>query len=278
MTPVASPVVSPSAAALLQADGLQVRLGDRLVLDGVSLQIDRGWTALVGPNGAGKSTLLRALAGLQPLVAGRVQLGGHNLAGLPPAQRARQLAWLAQQGETSGDLTVRETVALGRIARLGLMGTPGAADRAAVDQALALTECSAWQQRRLQDLSGGERQRVLLARVLATEAPLLLLDEPTTHLDAPHQVALARLFRRLVQAPHADAGQPSRAVLSVLHDLPVALQADRLLVLAQGRVQADGDPRDPAVQAALVQVFEGAIRFEAGADGRPRLALALDEA
>ncbi|MBS0592152.1 MAG: ABC transporter ATP-binding protein [Proteobacteria bacterium] len=270
--------------AALAATGVRVRLGRRDVLQGVDLQLGAGWTALVGPNGAGKSTLLRALAGLQPLVAGRVMLApgtgpegrrgaAQELHRMPAAQRARQLAWLAQQGDVTGELTVRETVELGRIARLGLLGTPGPADRAAVDQAMALTECGPWQDRRLQQLSGGERQRVLLARVLATEAPLLLLDEPTTHLDPPHQVALARLFRRLAHA----APQP-RAVLSVLHDLPVALWADRLLVLADGVVQADGAPADPAVQAALIRVFGGAIRFDTDAAGRPRVALALDAA
>jgi len=253
----------------LQAHALRVRLGRRDVLDGVSLQVGTGWTALVGPNGAGKSTLLRALAGLQPLAAGRVSLGG---LGLPrPVERARRLAWLAQQGEATGELTVRETVELGRIAQLGLLGTPGPADRRAVDDAMALTACDAWQDRRLHELSGGERQRVLLARVLATAAPLLLLDEPTTHLDAPHQVALARLFRRLAHEP----AQP-RAVLTVLHDLPIALQADRLLVLERGRLRADGAPADPAVQAELVRVFEGAIRIDNGAAGAPRVALALD--
>ena len=176
-----------------------------------------------------------------------------------------------EEGEVSGELTVRETVELGRIAHLGLLGTPGPDDRAAVERAMALTECAPWQQRRLHDLSGGERQRVLLARVLATEAPLLLLDEPTTHLDAPHQVALARLFRRLAH----DAAAP-RAVLSVLHDLAVALQADRLLVLQHGRLVADGAPGDAALQATLVRVFGGAIRIEPDTAGRPRVALELD--
>lgn len=257
--------------ALLQADALRVRLGSRDVLHGLSLQVGPGWTALVGPNGAGKSTLLRALAGLLPVDDGHVRLQGQDLRTWPAAERARRLAWLAQQGEVSGELTVRETVELGRIAHLGLLGTPGPEDDAAVARAMALTECTPWQDRRLHALSGGERQRVLLARVLATEAPLLLLDEPTTHLDAPHQVALARLFRRLAR----DPARP-RAVLSVLHDLAVALQADRLLVLADGRLRADGAPTDAALQATLVRVFGGAIRIETDAAGRPRVALALD--
>ncbi|MBK7059418.1 MAG: ABC transporter ATP-binding protein [Rubrivivax sp.] len=257
---------------LLQATGVRVRLGRRDVLDQVDLSVGPGWTALVGPNGAGKSTLLRALAGLQALANGRVTLGGLDLHAMRPADRARHLAWLAQRGDVSGELTVRETVELGRIARLGLLGTPDAGDRTAVDRAMGLTECTPWQTRRLHDLSGGERQRVLLARVLATEAPLLLLDEPTTHLDAPHQVALARLFRRLAHDP-----QQPQAVLTVLHDLPIALQADRLLVLEHGRLRADGSPTDRKLQAVLAEVFEGAIRIETGPGGRPRVALALDD-
>lgn len=280
--------MSAPVAVGLAAQAVRVQLAQREVLQGVSLRVGVGWTALVGPNGAGKSTLLRALAGLQPLSGGQVRLlgpadapagaaAGGDVHRMPPALRARALAWLAQQGDVTGELTVRETVELGRIARLGVLGTPGAADHLAVERAMALTECTAWQDRPLEGLSGGERQRVLLARVLATDAPLLLLDEPTTHLDAPHQVALARLFRRLAQGG-ARGDEPRRAVLSVLHDLPIALCADRLLVLDAGTLQADGPPSDPSVQAALVRVFGGAIRIETDAAGRARVALALEAA
>jgi iron complex transport system ATP-binding protein len=252
----------------LRAEGLAVRLDGRDVLIGMDLALCRGWTAIVGPNGAGKSTLLRALAGLQPLQAGRVLLDGRALVTITAAERARRVAWLAQQGDVTGELTVRETIELGRIAHLGVTGRPGPADQAAVARAMAFVECGPWSARRLHELSGGERQRVLLARVLATEAPLLLLDEPTTHLDAPHQVALARLFRRLAT---------DRAVVTVLHDLPIALQADRIVVLRAGRLVADGAPDDPALQRSLESVFDAAIRIEAGGTGRPpRAALTLE--
>jgi iron complex transport system ATP-binding protein len=255
-----------TAMPSLRAEALRIDLVGRPVLRGVSASLQPGWTAIVGPNGAGKSTLLRALAGLLPPQAGTVWLGEQPLATLAPAARARQIAWLAQQGETSGDLTVRETVALGRIAHLGLLGTPGAADQAAVDQAMAQTECGAWADRRLHALSGGERQRVLLARALATGAPVLLLDEPTTHLDAPHQVALARLFRRLAA---------SHTVVTVLHDLPIAVHADRLLLLRDGALVADGPATQPALQQALAAVFGGAVRLLA-TGGVPRVELVLD--
>jgi iron complex transport system ATP-binding protein len=251
----------------LRAQELAVRLGGQQVLVDVNLDLAQGWTAIVGPNGAGKSTLLRALAGLQRLHAGRVLLDGRPLTEVAPRKRAQRIAWLAQQGEVSGELTVQETVELGRFAHLGLMGTPGPADRAAVAHAMTFVECSAWSARRLYELSGGERQRVLLARVLATEAPLLLLDEPTTHLDAPHQVALARLFRKLAL---------DRAVVTVLHDLPIAMQADRIVVLQAGHLVADGTPDDPPLQRALESVFDAAIRIEAGGAGRPRVALTME--
>ena len=119
------------------------------------------WTAIVGPNGAGKSTLLRTLAGLQRPDSGRVSLDGRPLATWRARALARQLAWLAQQGEATGELTVREVVHLGRLPHLGLFAAPGPADEACVDAAITDAECTAWQHRRLHELSGGERQRVL---------------------------------------------------------------------------------------------------------------------
>ncbi|MCD0418251.1 ABC transporter ATP-binding protein [Rubrivivax sp. JA1024] len=237
---------------LIAAD-VGARLGAREVLSGVSCVLQPGWTTIVGPNGAGKSTLLRVLAGLLPYQRGTVELDGRPLGDWAPRERALRLAWLAQAGEASGDLTVRDTVMLGRLPHLGLLGTAGPRDEAAVDAAMDATECRDWQFRRLQQLSGGERQRVLLARALATEAPVLLLDEPTTHLDAPHQVALAKLFRWLGS---------THTVVSVLHDLPLALHADRLLVLCGGRVLAHGSHDDPVVHAALVDAFGGAVRID----------------
>jgi len=238
----------------LRASAISVSLGGARVLDGVSLDVQPGWTAIVGPNGAGKSTLLRVLAGLRAPDAGEVQLDDRPVGAWTPRERARRIAWLTQQGSTTGDLTAREIVLLGRLPHLGVVGAPGAADQAAVDRAMEEAECAVWRDRRPQQLSGGERQRVLLARALAVEAPLLLLDEPTTHLDPPHQAALARLFRR-----RAAAGT---TVLSVLHDLSLALVADRLVLLAEGRVRAQGATGDPALHAALVDAFQGAIRIE----------------
>ena len=218
------------------------------------LQVRPGWTAIVGPNGAGKSTLLRALAGLQAPQSGSVHLHGQALPDWTDRERATRIAWLGQQAETTGELTVREVVQLGRLPQHGLFGALTAGDEAVVDAAMHDAECSAWQTRRLHELSGGERQRVLIARALAVDAPVLLLDEPTTHLDPPHQIALVQLLRR-----RAAAGV---TVVSVLHDLALALLADRLIVLDRGRVRAVGRSDDAALHAALIDVFGGAIRIE----------------
>jgi len=252
------------------AEHLRVVLGDRTVLHDISCNITPGWTAVVGPNGAGKSTLLRALAGLLKPASGQVTLHGKPLTDYAASVRGKAIAWLAQQGETTGELTARETVHLGRLPHIGLFGAPTAIDEAIVDAALAATASTTWQHRRLFELSGGERQRVLLSRALATEAPVLLLDEPTTHLDPPHQVALARLFRRLAS---------THTVITVLHDLPLAVQADRLLVMRDGAISGHGECSDAALHAALVDAFDHAIAVTAAAAPRerPSVSLRLDD-
>jgi iron complex transport system ATP-binding protein len=256
---------APPQTVALAADGLGVSLGGRPVLARVSLGLRQGeWTAIVGPNGAGKSTLLSVLAGLRRADAGALSLFGRPLAAWPARDRARRLAWLSQHGEAEGELAVRDVVMLGRLPHHGPFGAPDAADLEAVEAAMRETECEAFGERRLSTLSGGERQRVLLARVLAVRAPVMLLDEPTTHLDAPHQRTLLRSLR--------GRTRDGAAIATVLHDLTLALRADRLAVLAGGHLQALGPPGDPSVREALVEVFGHAIRVEpsAGDDGVQR--------
>lgn len=247
-----APHRTAGSAPELVTTGLSVRLGRTQALDGVDCRIGPGWTAIVGPNGAGKSTLLRALAGLQAPSTGAVRLDGVDLHRLTPQRRARSIAWLAQGAEHPAELTVRETVLLGRLPQMGLFGQPTGEDEAAVDRALAATGSTGKADARLQTLSGGERQRVLLARALACEAPVLLMDEPTAHLDPTHQVALARLSCRLAA---------TRTVVTVLHDLSLALAADRVLLLRSGRLAADASPDDPALHRALQQAFGGVLHI-----------------
>jgi iron complex transport system ATP-binding protein len=235
----------------IRASGICASLGNVPVLHGIDLALGAGrWTSIVGPNGAGKSTLLKVLAGLLPC-SGSVELLGQPLAALPGRQRAQQLAWLGQ-GETSADdLTVWDVAMLGRLPHQPWLAAPSAADHAAVEQALRATQAWGWRARSLGQLSGGERQRVLLARALAVQAPVLLMDEPLANLDPPHQTDWLLLVRALVARGHT--------VVSVLHEISMALQADDMLVLAQGRVWHQGACADAASHRALEQVFDGRI-------------------
>jgi iron complex transport system ATP-binding protein len=237
----------------LQTQRLRVRFGTSDVLRDVTLAFRSAqWTAVVGANGAGKSTLLRALAGLQRPHAGEVLLQGRPLAQWPRTQRARRLAWLAQGTETTENLSVAECVALGRFPYTGWWGRERHDDRLAIAQALCATGAERWADRRMRTLSGGERQRVLLARALAVQASVLLLDEPTTFLDPPHQQEVAQLLRRL-------ARERDVAVISVIHDLSLALAADRLIVLGDGQVIGDGTPREALQGDWLTRAFGARI-------------------
>jgi len=239
-------MTTPRAA--IEARIRSVHLERRQILGPISLAVPAGaWTAVVGPNGAGKSTLLRTLAGLQRL-DGEVLLDGRPIARWAPKARARALAWLGQSQAGGEDLLARDVVMLGRLPHQAWLAAPSDADRVAVDAAMRATHCLDWADRPLGSLSGGERQRVLLARAVAVQAPVLLMDEPLSHLDPPHQADWLDLVRAL-----AARGV---AVVSVLHELSVALQADTLIVMAGGRVRHHGPPADPATREALQQVFE----------------------
>jgi iron complex transport system ATP-binding protein len=231
----------------------RVRLQGHEVLHDIALDLQTArWTAIVGPNGAGKSTLLRALAGLIPL-DGEVSLQGRPLFDWPTKERARQLAWLGQNEASADDLTAEDVVMLGRLPHQAWLAPPSAADHAAVQAAMGQTQSWDWRERRLATLSGGERQRVLLARALAVNAPLLMMDEPLAHLDPPHQADWMLIVRELVKT--------GQTVVSVLHELNVALQADVLVVMAAGRVVHQGEPQDAATHAALQQVFDGRLKL-----------------
>lgn len=231
----------------------------REVLRDVALRIPSGrWTAIVGPNGAGKSTLLRALAGLLPHT-GDVLLDGRPFVALGPRERARRLSWLGQGESGADDLTVYDVAMLGRLPHRGWLAPPSPADHAAAERALRATQAWDWRDRLLGRLSGGERQRVLLARALAVEASVLLMDEPLANLDPPHQADWLALVRSLVAA--------GRTVVSVLHELSMALQADEVVVLAAGRIVHQGPSGDAGTHEAIAQVFDRRIRVRP-LDGR----------
>jgi len=237
----------------------RVRLDGRDIVHGIDLALPRGrWTAIVGPNGAGKSTLLRAIAGLLRC-DGHITLDGRPLSEWPARERAQRLAWMGQQETGADDLSAADVVQLGRLPHRPWLSPPTAADQAAVQAAMQATQSWAWRERRLGSLSGGERQRVLLARALAVDAPLTLMDEPLAHLDPPHQADWMALVRERVAA--------GRSVVSVLHELHLALQADHLVLMAAGRIVHAGSPADAATHDALRRVFGPRLHI-AQLDGR----------
>lgn len=224
----------PGGAVIAEAQDVTVALGGRPVLRGVTLPVRTGeLLALVGPNGTGKSTLLAALAGDLPVAAGRVHVGGRPVEQWPARDLARVRALLPQRPSVAFGFTVRDVVRMGRAPWAGTARASG--DDGAIDAALAATEMLGLADRAVPTLSGGEAARAALARVLAQEAQLVLLDEPTASLDVRHQELVLAAARRL-----ATAGA---AVVVVLHDLgQAAAYADRVAVIGAGRVVADGPP------------------------------------
>lgn len=226
-------------------------MGGKPILQGLTLNLAAGrWTSIVGPNGAGKSTLLKVLAGLLP-ASGRVGFLGKPLSAWSRTECARALSWLGQNESAADDLTAYDVAMLGRLPHQPWLSAPSAADHAAVEHALRTTQAWDWRQRPLGALSGGERQRVLLARALAVQAPVLLMDEPLANLDPPHQTDWLALVRQLVQT--------GTTVISVLHEISVALHADDVLILQQGRVLYHGPCDAPAAHRALESVFDHRI-------------------
>ncbi len=253
---------------MLQIRGLTASYGEREVLHGVTLEVERGEVlALAGPNGAGKSTLLRVVSGVLPPRRGAVLWEGRDLLKMTPRERARLVAVVPQARRLPPMFTVRQAVALGRTAYLPWLGTLGESDRAAVERALAQTDLLPLADRLLGHLSGGEQQRVLLARALAQETPILLLDEPTTHLDLKHQANFLRLVRRLTN-------ERQMAVLMVVHDLNLASHfADRLALLAEGQVVRVGNPAEVLTAEALLRVYGTPVKIWRNGNGRPLIYL-----
>lgn len=245
----------PSAALALQADVRSVHLQGQPILQNIHVRVHTGrWVAIVGPNGAGKSTLLRTLAGLQAC-DGDVRLLDRALPDWSAKARAQTMSWLGQTETGADDLSARDVVMLGRLPHQAWLASPSQADEQAVREAMLQTQCWDWRERTMGQLSGGERQRVLLARALAVQAQLLLMDEPLAHLDPPHQADWLDIVCRL-----RDRGV---TVLSVLHELNMALHADELMVMQHGRVLHHGATCETDARQALVRVFDQRIALHA---------------
>lgn len=232
----------------LEALGVTHRVGARALVDGVDLAVDAGEVVgLVGPNGAGKSTLLALLAGDLAPHAGEVRLGGAPLR-RPARELARARAVLPQAARLRFGFTAREVVEMGRSPHVGALGRLGARDHAVVGAQMERVEVEGLAERAFPTLSGGEGARVSLARVLAQEAPVLLLDEPTAALDLRHQQVVMRTARGL-----AAAGV---AVVVVLHDLNLAaVHCDRIGLMHAGRLAACAPPWEALTRERVAEVF-----------------------
>lgn len=242
----------------LSALNITARVDNIIILNNISIDFACArWTSIIGPNGAGKSTLLKVLAGLIPC-GGSVKLLGQPIQTIGAKQRARLLSWLGQNESSSDGLTAYDITMLGRLPHQPWLAPASDADHAAVEKALRSTHAWDWRSRTLGQLSGGERQRVLLARALAVEADVLLVDEPLANLDPPHQADWLLLTKALIGS--------GKTVISVLHEVTFALQADEVVVLESGRVVHQGLCSAAASHKAIEKVFNDRISIHPLAD------------
>jgi iron complex transport system ATP-binding protein len=245
----------------IDLQGVTVVLGNRAVVDAVDLEIAEGeWLGLIGPNGAGKTTLLRAIARLVPF-SGAIAIHGRDTRELKRTGLSRIVAVVPQDPSTPPWMTVAEYVLLGRTPHLGRLAKEGGRDREVAARALERLDLLEYRDRRLGTLSGGERQRVVVARALAQEARIVLLDEPTAALDIGHQQQALELLDLL-------RGESGLTLVAAMHDLTLAAQyADRMVLLDAGRVVADGGPRDVLTEGLIATHYEASIQV-VDVDGR----------
>jgi iron complex transport system ATP-binding protein len=233
----------------LAAESVTLAYDKRVISSDLSVAIpDGSFTVIIGPNGCGKSTLLRSLARLLKPQQGRVVLDGKAVAEYGGKEAARLVGLLPQTSVAPDGITVADLVGRGRFPHQGLIRQWSAADKTAVDRAMAATGVDELASRPVDELSGGQRQRVWVAMALAQETPLLLLDEPTTYLDIAHQIDLLDLFAGLNRA--------GSTLVAVLHDLNQATRyATHLVVMKDGAVAAEGPPREVFTADLVHEVF-----------------------
>jgi iron complex transport system ATP-binding protein len=252
---------------ILEVEGLSFGFGDRRALDGVSFSLTPGSHAgIVGPNGAGKSTLLRLIAGVLTPEAGTVRFGGKPLSAWKRRELARRMAYVPQSAPADISYTAFEVVLAGRFPHLGYFGLESERDRQAARDALARLDAGSLADRPLSELSGGEQARVLVARALAQEPELLLLDEPTAFLDVGHRLDLYDRLRE-------ENRSRGLGVLVVTHDLNMAAEyCDRVLLLSAGKLEADGTPAEVLTATRIGSVYGCEVAVDANpATGAPRI-------
>ena len=259
--------------SILAAERVVCGYDERDVLRGVSISVGRGeFVGLIGPNGSGKSTLLRALTGVLPLRGGQVLLDGWPLAHYTRRQIAQRIAVVSQLSGSIFPFTVRDYVMMGRTPYLGWLQAQRPDDLEIGQEAMALTDVSHLADRPITDLSGGELQRATIARAIAQQARILLLDEPTAFLDLNHQHEIFELLRRFNT-------QQGITVLCVSHDLNLAAQyCPRIVVLKEGAIYSDGPGEQTISEQMVREVYGAAVAVDIGPAGKPRVSLLPAEA
>ncbi len=245
---------SAGVSAQLAVSGLVAGYANEKIIDGVSFSVPQGcFLGIIGPNGSGKTTLFRVMTGFLRPWQGTILYQGRDTAGLRPSDLAQEIAVMPQGMESTFSFTVRELVAMGRFPHLKRLRQFAKQDKEAVDHAMELTGIIKFRDKRLSELSGGERQRVFLAQALAQEPRLLLLDEPTAHLDIGHQIRILDCIRRLNR-------KDGMTVVVVLHDLNLAsLYCDRLILLKHGRIFCEGPPAEVLTYETIEAVYETVV-------------------
>ena len=256
-----------AASFMLEVRNITVKYGTREVLLDVSLNLESGQViALLGANGAGKTTLIRSLNGTLPVASGAIQLNGKDLSALSRREIAGQIAVVAQENETRFPVSVLEFVLSGRFVHGGAFGWETESDFEFAEKALADCDLIGYASRLMNHLSGGERQRVVLARAIATNARILLLDEPTANLDLAHQAMMFKLVRKRCEEYGASA-------IVITHDLNLAAEfADEILMLKDGQIAAKGTPAEVLTTENVKNVFGVKVLLDANpASGNVRV-------
>jgi iron complex transport system ATP-binding protein len=252
---------------VIEVHDISIKYGRCDVVRGVTFDLREGEIiVLLGPNGAGKTTLIRSLNGTIPIASGEIELDGVALRSASRRDIARKIAVVAQENETKFPVTVLEYVLAGRFANGSAFGWESESDIAVARKALSQCDLDEFGERLMNELSGGERQRVVLARALATDARVLLLDEPTANLDLAHQAMMFRLVRERCRDADASA-------IVITHDLNLAAEfADRVMLLRGGEVFAFGEPEDVLTESNLNEVYNVQVLLDANpASGKVRV-------
>ncbi|MFA5863576.1 MAG: heme ABC transporter ATP-binding protein [Phycisphaerae bacterium] len=252
---------------MLYIENIHAGYGPKEVVHGVTVQVREGqFLGLIGPNGSGKSTLLRVAGGVLPFSRGSVTLNGDDIRKIPKRSLARTLAVLPQNFNVDFPFTVREIVAMGRFPYIAFLGRETAHDLQIIAQAMELADVTELADRVITELSGGERQRAYIAMCLAQEPSILLLDEPTSHLDITHQISILDLIRSLNR-------RQGLTVMAVFHDLNLAAEyCDNLLVLNQGKMDAVGPAQDILTAPRIAKIYQTTVYIEKNhVSGKPHI-------